>query len=133
MPKKPDQFSRIRGLPRPVIDRHGDTILALIARGAAKSTDGVESLRGHEPTPSQRFAADALWAAAQTICLSQSIDPAVVTSRNEIGELHRHLMAGTDPTDMRVMTGWRRAALGEKLTSVYRGESTASISLPRAR
>jgi ribonuclease D len=133
MPKKHDQFSRVRGMPRPVIERHAETIFALVARGAAASVEGIESLRGHEPTPSQRFAADALWAAAQTICLSQSIDPAVVTSRNEIGELHRHLMAGTDPGELRVMTGWRKQALGDRLVSVYRGESTATISLPRAK
>ncbi len=132
MPKKPDQFSRIRSLPRPVIEEHGQALLALIARGAAASTDGVEVLRGVEPTPSERFFADALWTTAQAICIGQSIDPAVVTSAKEISLLHRHLIDDTDPSDLRVMKSWRRNALGEKLVQVYRDRTSVDIQLPHA-
>ncbi|MBC7785799.1 MAG: HRDC domain-containing protein [Burkholderiales bacterium] len=130
-PKNRDQLGRIRGMPRPLIDAEGDTLIALVTKGLAASTDGVEVLRGVESTPTERFAADALWTAAQAICISQSIDPAAVTSRTEIGELHRHLIDNTDPSDLRVMKTWRGEALGNKLLAVYRGESVVSISLPK--
>ncbi len=129
-PKKTEQLGKIRGMPRPVIEQQGETILALIARGASASTDGVELLRGVEPTPTERFIADALWTAAQAICIGQSIDPAIVTSRSEVGQLHRHLIDQSDFADLRLMKTWRKEALGDKLIDVYNGKSV-SISIPR--
>ncbi len=129
-PKQIDQFARVRGLPRPVIDEHGQALLALVARGFAASTDGVEVLRGAEPTPSERFFADALWTTAQAICIGQSIDPAVVTSAKEITLLHRHLIDQTDFSQLRLMKSWRREALGDRLVKVYRDRTSVNIALP---
>jgi ribonuclease D len=128
MPKSLDKLSKIRGLPRPTVEQYGETIVALVTRGASAPTAGVQTLRGHEPTPTERFAADALWAAAQAICLNQSIDPAAVTSRQEIGELHRHLAAGTDPGELRLMRTWRREALGEPLLAFWNDRKPVSLT-----
>lgn len=130
MPKKAEQFSRIRNLPRPIIESAGRDILALIERGAQASIEGMDTTRTPEPTPSQRFFADALWATAQAICIGQSIDPAVVTSAKEITHLHRHLIDGTDPSDLRLMRTWRRDALGDRLVQVFRDRSSVNVSLP---
>jgi ribonuclease D len=127
LPKREDSLAKTRGLPRPTIEQEGQTILTLIQRGLAKPTDGVESLRGTEATPAQKFAADTLWTAAQAICHNQSIDPAAVTSRQEIGELHRNLLAGEPIDQMRVMKGWRAAALGERLVSAWRNGESVNI------
>lgn len=133
LPKRLDQLHKVRGLPRPVIESEGESILALVQRGASASTEGVELLRGHEPTASQRFMTDALWAAAQAICISQSIDPAAVTSRQEVSDLHRHLIDQTDPSDLRLMKTWRRDLLGAPLVEVYEGKTTPSLDLKRLR
>ena len=128
LPKRTDGLSKIRGLPYPTVNADGDTILALIQRGLAKPTDGVETLRGTEPTPSQKFAADTLWTAAQAICHNQSIDPAAVTSRQEIGELHRNLITNEPVAAMRVMKGWRGKALGERLVESWREHASVSVT-----
>lgn len=128
LPKNPDGLQRVRGLPRPTIEQEGVTLLALIARGMTASTAGVESLRGTEATPAQKFAADTLWTAAQAICHNQSIDPAAVTSRQEIGELHRNLITDQPIDAMRVMNGWRAAALGERLVKAWRLSESVSVT-----
>ncbi len=131
LPKKLDQLNRIKGLPRPVISDEGESICALVVRGLAAPTEGVESLRSHEPTPSQKFAADVLWTATQALCHSQSIDPAVVTSRQAIGELHRALVNGESFDDLRLMTGWRREAVGDRLVAMWREGESVSVALPK--
>lgn len=130
MPRKRDQFKKIRNLPKPLLDQHAETLLCLIERGASASTDGVEVLRGVEPTPTERFQADALWATAQAICIGQSIDPALVTSAKEIAMLYRHLLDGTDFSGLRVMKSWRKQALGDKLIRVYRDRETVEFDWP---
>ncbi len=129
-PKKPEQLNRVRGLPNPVIAEHGEAILGLVATGIAAPTEGVDLLRGVEPTPSERFTADAMWAAAQAICISQSIDPAVVTSRQEIGHFHRHLIDGTDPSELRLAQSWRREALCDRLIDIYRNKTPVNLTIP---
>jgi ribonuclease D len=129
-PKTPEQLNRIRNLPRPVVERHGAKLMALIAEGLAKPYEGEAPERTAEPTVEQKFAADVLWTAAQAICQSQSIDPAAVTSRQEIGELYRALSEEKSPDDLRLMTGWRREALGAKLVDLWKTKQPISFSLP---
>lgn len=130
MPRKKEQFNKIRNLPRPVIERHADVLMVLIERGASASTDGVEVLRGIEPTPTERFQADALWTMAQAICIGQSIDPALVTSAKEISLLYHHLRDGTDFSGLRLMKSWRKQALGDKLIRVYRDREKVDFLWP---
>ena len=64
-----------------------------------------------------------MWAAAQVICAGQSIDAALVTSRNEIGEFYRAMTNGGDVASLHLSQGWRREALGEPLAKLMRGET----------
>ena len=132
-PKRSDQLQRVKGLPRPVIENDGEMLLSLIARGMSESTDGVEILRGNEPTPAERFAADTLWTAAQALCQTQSIDPAAVTSRQEIGELHRMLINDESFEGLRLMRTWRREALGDTLVQHWRESEEVTLKFPLKR
>jgi len=113
--KSLEKLGRVRGLPRPVEAAHGKEIVDATQRGLSTPPGKYPFARTHEPTPSERFAADALWAAAQCICVGQSVDAALVTSRQEIGELHRHVKTSKDPSHLHLMQGWRRDALGVRL------------------
>jgi ribonuclease D len=131
-PRQIEKLSRVRGLPRPVEQQHGQEIIAAVLRGLGSSTRGGGSPRSVEPSPSDRFSADALWAAAQALCTGQSIDPALVTSRHEIGELYRRLATGSSVpqsglADMGLFKGWRARALGEPLLRLVRGQATLSL------
>ena len=78
--------------------------------------------RPPEESPTERFRADALWAVCQSICAGKAIDASLVSSRQEIGELLRKLAAGKDLARLRLMTGWRRDAVGDLLMRHAKGE-----------
>jgi len=119
--KSVEKLARVRGLPRPVEIEHGQNIVDATMRGLSARLESLPA-RLPEPTPTQRFEADSLWATAQILCTGQGIDPNLVTSRQEIGELYRHLLGGTDPSSLRLMKGWRSQALGHPLLQMYTGQ-----------
>jgi ribonuclease D len=121
--KSVKKLDKVRGLPRPVEHEDGADIVAATLRGLAVPTSNLPASRTVEPSPAERFRVDSLWAAAQVICAGQSIDAALVTSRNEIGEFYRAMTNGGDVTSLHFSQGWRREALGEPLTKLMRGET----------
>jgi ribonuclease D len=118
--KSVEKLDKVRGLPRPVEHEDGPEIVAATLRGLAVPTSNLPASRTVEPSPAERFRVDSLWAAAQVICAGQSIDAALVTSRNEIGEFYRAMTNGGDVASLQ---GWRREALGEPLAKLMRGET----------
>jgi ribonuclease D len=123
--KSVDKLARVRGLPRPVEAEYGQTIVDATLRGLAAPIGSLPP-RQPEPTPTQRFGADALWASLQILCAGREIDPSLLTSRQEIGDLYRHLLANTDPSALRLMKGWRAQAAGLPLLEMYRGRVALS-------
>jgi ribonuclease D len=123
-----DKLDRVRGLPRPVEKEHGQAIVELTLRALSEPAPPSPFGRDEEPTPTDRFRSDALWAAAQAICAGRSVDTAVVTSRQECGEFYRTLAAGEDPGPLRLMKGWRREALGQPLADFFHGRSRLAVS-----
>jgi ribonuclease D len=117
-----DKLQRVRGLPRPVEQSHGAEIVAVTARGLAAPTADLPVQRDYEPTPQQRFRADALFAAFLCLCAGQSIDPSLVASRQEVGELFRAITAGESLEHHGLLTGWRREAAGQALIDLIQGK-----------
>jgi ribonuclease D len=113
--KSVDKLVRVRGLPRPVEQANGAEIVEATLRALSTPPSALPANRSVEPTPTERFRADAVWAAAQALCIGKSIDPALVTSRQEIGEFHRTITRGDDVESSPLMKGWRRQALGAPL------------------
>ncbi|HUB27591.1 MAG TPA: HRDC domain-containing protein [Tepidisphaeraceae bacterium] len=115
-----EKLKRIRGLPRPVEAEHGETIVAATQKALSLATAHLPPRHYTEPRPREKFDADALWAAAQSMCYEQGIDPGLVGSRQEIVDLRRR----TDDSSARLLRGWRRTALGEKLLARLGRRST---------
>src|SRR5207237_2457085 len=99
-----EKLARVRGLPRPVEHAHGREIVEATQRGLATPPGKFPFARPIEPTPTERCGADAPWAAAQCLCIGQSIDPALVTSRQEIGEFDRAISEGKSTERLSLMT-----------------------------
>jgi ribonuclease D len=125
--KSVSELSRVRGLPRPVEHDHGQALVAAIARAQALPADKLPEIRNHEPSPREKFHADSLCFAAQSLCAGRQIDPNLVISRQEMGEFYRKISTGKDAADMRILRGWRRAAVGEPLLALMRGEINLSL------
>jgi ribonuclease D len=121
--KSVEKLQRVRGLPRPVEIEHGQAIVDATMRGLATPLDNLPA-RSPEPTPTQRFGADSLWATMQCLCAGRGIDANLVTSRQEIGELYRHLQNDTDASSLRLMKGWRAEAAGKPLVEMYLGKAS---------
>lgn len=125
--KTVEKLDRVRGLPRPVEQAHGAELVEATARGLAVPPDEMPKSLNFEPTPAQRFGSDAIWAAAQCICIGQSIDPALVASRQEMSDFYYRQIVRPDEatSDSPIMQGWRREALGEPLLKLIGGHGAS--------
>jgi ribonuclease D len=124
-PKSREQLGNVRGLPRPVEQGFGVQIVPLVQAAWGKPVPVPP--RPPEPTPSQRFETDALWALVQSICAAQGIDTALLMSRHELGELHRAIRGGEDLSAHPAFTGWRGEVLGERLRTLLAGKATLGL------
>jgi ribonuclease D len=123
-----DRLTRVRGLPRPIEQTHGNEIIQAIARAAALPPAQAPAQRGVEDTATEKFRADGLWTLTECLCLGRGIDPNLVANRQEIGQLHRHLTGHQAEVDVRLLTGWRRQAIGELLLEMVRKQKRVSIA-----
>jgi ribonuclease D len=125
--KSRDAFARVKGLPRPVEDRYAGDMLAVTTKVLASPPTDLPEIKNTDENPSDRFQIDALYAAVQCLCFGKSMDPAVVTSRQQVADLYRRLRAHEDVSDHPIMVGWRREAAGAPLMEMVRGKSTATL------
>jgi ribonuclease D len=125
--KSVEKLERVRGLPRPVEQTHGAEIVAVTARGLATPVEDLPEQRDVEPTPQQRFRADALFAAFLCLCSGQSIDPGLVASRQEVGELFRAVSAGEPVGQLSILTGWRGQAAGQAMIDLLNGKLSMQL------
>ncbi|MDP9175011.1 MAG: HRDC domain-containing protein [Planctomycetota bacterium] len=120
-------LARVRGLPRPAETAHGAQLIAAIARGKNLPADQLPEIRSHEPTPQEKFRADALCFTAQSLCAGRQIDPNLATSRQEIGELYRQASSDNVDPELRILRGWRRSAVGEHILGLLKEEVELSL------
>src|SRR3954468_16815643 len=122
-----EKLARVRGLPRPVEQAHGAEMVEATRRGLATPVTDQPQSRNVEETPTDKHRADALWAVTQCICIGQKIDPDLVTSRAEIGRLHRQLSAGERPAGLRMLSGWRHEAVAATLLEMVEGKARVNL------
>ncbi len=121
--KSVEKLARVRGLPRPVEAAHGAQIVQTTIRALELPADSFPAQRESEPSPADKFRADALWASAQCLAYGRGIDPSLLTNRQQIGEFYRLLANGDDLEQSHLMQDWRREALGEKLAQMLQGKT----------
>jgi ribonuclease D len=126
--KSVDKLARVRGLPRPVEQAHGAEMVEATRRGLAVPPGAMpESNRAGEESPTDKHRADALWAVVQCLCIGKSIDPDLVSSRAEVGRLHRQLSSKQEPKDLKILSGWRREAVGNLLLRMVSGDAKVEL------
>jgi ribonuclease D len=126
--KSVDRLARVKGLPRPVEAEHGAEMVDATLRALAMPADQRPVPKNVETTPSQRFGAEALYAAAAVLCAARSIDPALVTSRQEVSDLHHALDTGKELPELGLLSGWRRAACGQQLLDLFAGKGRINVA-----
>jgi ribonuclease D len=118
---------RVRGLPRPVEAHDGADLVAACARAMTLPEQELPTPPNHEPTPPEKFRADALFYAVQTWCAGRQIDPNLIASRQEIGELMRLWRGGEDPSSLRILRGWRKDAIGQQILDLLQGKTALHV------
>jgi ribonuclease D len=126
--KAVEKLSRVRGLPRPVEHAHGAHLVELTLKALELPASSLPPERDPEPSPTEKFSAEALWAAAQCLCAGRSIDPASVTDRGEVGDFVLAFHAKSKLEAHPLMTGWRREAIGNDLVALLSGTARLEIT-----
>jgi len=121
LPQDHAALHQIRGLPRPVKKRHGQHVLDLIAEVLA----GPIPQKSRSPMANisrqfnrERTEINRLWEVIRKQAVNRSIDPALVTSKKELGRLVRYQLYVADDGQttrprLRIDDGWRRELLGD--------------------
>lgn len=133
--KSLDRLDNVKFLPRPVVERHGREIVGATLEALNNPPPGLKRAAQHEPTPTERFRTESLWAAAQGLCLAQGMDPAVAASRQDVAEFDRAWVAGAESAvaACKIMRGWRREAVGDRLVQLLRGDAVLGIRWSNGR
>jgi ribonuclease D len=126
--KSVDRLAKVRGLPRPVESAHGVAIVEATAQALALPNGELPTPKEPDAAAEEKFRAEGLWALVQALCVGQSMDPALVASRQEVTELARFLFSAPDRNDHPLLQGWRREALGEPLRQIIAGKSRLDVS-----
>jgi ribonuclease D len=126
------QLSRVKGLVREVIDRHGEELMAAL-EGAVASRGGGE--RPDEPTPGEKFNHETVWAAATLLAAGHGVDMALVASRAEVGRWYKAVMTGDAAAAAAspLTQGWRASAVGEELARRVAAEAKDIPTVPPAK
>jgi ribonuclease D len=122
-----EELNRIKGLPRPVETKYGPQMVHATQAAKSSPPEHWPAFANHEPASEEKFRADCLYIASQCLSAAQGIDPALVTSRQEIGEIYRGFSSGEVPGNSRVLRGWRREAVGQALLDLLHGKSRISL------
>jgi ribonuclease D len=117
MPPSLDKLRRIRGLEESTTQRHGETLLKLIAEARQLPKEQWPMAKeGKRLPPQKEPLVDMLMALLRERCQQQNISPGAVGGRREI-EL---LLLGK--RDIPLLQGWRGAIAGEALQQLLDGK-----------
>ena len=127
-PRSVEKLQNIRHLPRPVIEHAGRDLIEMVERGLAMPPAPVDPDLSGEPRLRERFELDSVWSLVQTLCVGRSLDPQLVTSRQDVMDVYRKLRRGRDVTDERLLSGWRAEAVGNDLRAIALGQFDATLA-----
>lgn len=119
-PKTTDDMARLRGMPEGLIQKHGATLLALIAEAAQAPAPAAARESARLPA-GQQPVLELLQALVHAISETQAISPAALTNRREL----ERLILGE--RQLPVLEGWRRAAIGQPLLDVLEGRAKLGV------
>jgi ribonuclease D len=108
VPATREELSAIAGMPPAFVKNCGDEVRALVADTAAKYPP-VARERRERPDPEQVARVRRLSALLQSIAGELGLSPEILATRRDL----ERLAAGEK--DVSFLTGWRRAAIGERL------------------
>ena len=112
-----------RGLTGGTVERHARGILAALREGVAcpqeRWPEPPPRLRRRPPPPGLTAL---LRAAVQAVAEREDIASEVIATTRDIEALVGHAPDHQEPSDLAILSGWRRALVGDTLLAIARGE-----------
>ncbi len=125
-PRRLSDFVRLKGFPPGEEVAMGPGLLDALNAGRAVPDDDLPlPLAGasSDETPQERASADLLYALGVSLCLARDMAPEIVLAKADALALAR----GATVTPL--LTGWRRAALGNELAQIASGAAAVSVTM----
>jgi len=119
-PKNLQELARVVGLEKAMLKRRGKELLEIIRVGESPGPDFMPLSKPGKPDPGLRALGNAMWKRLGELCEREGIPTSAVAPRDEI----RALAAGE--RDLRILSGWRRAFVGESLLALASPADTSS-------
>jgi ribonuclease D len=115
-------IAAIRGMPRPIVARHGDLLVETLERHPSEPVEWFRVRKRREDDPVLRAAIDAMLAEAHRLAEELQIAPQLVLARADIERFVRRTLAARrreepDPA-MFADEDWRKAAFGARIEAV---------------
>lgn len=125
-PKSRAQLGQMRSVRGPLIDRHGDRLLELVAE-SRKTQPPVPAKRGRQVTldGAGEALADALSAVIRLRAAEVDLNPASLASRKDLARI-----ASGEPAHD-VLAGWRAGLVADLLDALANGRSTLRVERGR--
>lgn len=115
----------VRGMPRPIVARHGDALLAVLERHPSERTSWFSVRKRNADTPDARAIVDRMLAETVRASEELSIASQLVTTRSDLARyVHRSLTAGEPlpcPPPLFAPDDWRSEAFGDRIESAGTG------------
>lgn len=115
LPANTQDLERLRGMPPAVIRKRGDEIVGLVQRGQNQAASAAESAMPLRPEPQQLARVTQLMNFVRAEAADLKIGPELLATRRDIERL---VFAGHSE---RLLGGWRREVIGERLVALARG------------
>ncbi|MFO0826848.1 MAG: HRDC domain-containing protein [Phycisphaerales bacterium] len=123
-PETKPALDAIRGLPRPVVARYGDELLATLASHPSARVKWFAVRRRREDDATVKARIDAMLLAAQSACAGLEIAPSLAVTRGDLERFARSVLNANGNGEFRMGGSaprlfaehdWRRAAFGDAI------------------
>jgi len=135
-PQSIPEFNSVDGLTGKAIQRYGAKMLEVVQNGLAGAVKSAPQFPKHGRDENFLNArVDMALAYLKGRSMAEEIDPALIATRSELTALVRE-GADASPENHRLLRGWRREFIGEKLLNLLSGELVIRLDpetgLPRS-
>lgn len=116
-----DDLRRLAGADGPTLARYGETLLALVARGAELPEDDLPTLPWRPPSTSDvRRLEDRLREVVQRCAQALGLPPELLAPRRILDAILKSALTDAEPRLPKELEGWRADAVGQDLLATAR-------------
>ena len=126
-PQSLAELRDIRGIHEGIIRKRGDDMIAAVKRGLAAEPIAGEG-RGDGGDPRETPLTSMADALLRTRARQNDLAPELIATRSDLGRIVTSVRRGAEePDDVKTLTGWRRAIVGQELLDMLHGRTTLAV------